>query len=222
MTAEATPSNALKAYLNLLKNNGIKRAIISQSEHFSRQLLSKLNGHIINQASYRAAVDALLDSLPENYRSSAVSVAREFYPFLMSDIQSVVTLMASGNYRGAPGSAVFTLDSSIRNIDDLIRIANAVTLSDREFALHKHYLTSLTALGAADSTLDTRGKISKALLYLTRDLAMSGNTYRSILDQVLPIFSMEETRAYFLEVAREFFYFLTEDPNAAAMVEIRD
>lgn len=220
MTPEAKHSDALKAYLNLLKNNGIKRANISQSEHFSRQLLSKLNGQIVNQAAYRAAVDALLESLPENYRFSAVSVAREFYPFLMSDVKSVATLIASGNYRGMPDNAGFILDSSIHNIDDLIRIANAAILSDHESALHTQYLTCLAALGAADNIIDTRGKISKVLLYLTRNLTISGNNYRSILDKILPMLTLEETRTYFMGVAREFFYFLKEDPKAETRVVI--
>ena len=176
MTTETTHTGALKAYLNLLKNNGMKRASISQSEHFSRQLLAKLNGHAVNQYSYRVAVDALLSSLPEHYRASAVSAAREFYPFLMSDIKTVATMMTNGDYRGVPDGPDFELDSNIGNFDDLILAAEAATLSPQAFALHAQYLICLTSLGASTQTIDTRGKISKILLYLTRNLTLNGNS----------------------------------------------
>ncbi len=221
MTADAKQLDALKAYLLLLKNNGSKRAIISQSEHLSRQLLSKLTGQSVNQATYRLAVNALLDSLPDHYRNNALCVAREFYPFLISDIKSVATMMGSGNYRGAPDSSGFKLDENIRTIDELINIANSTTLTHHEFALHTQYLTCLNALGAAENIINTRGKISKTLLYLTRELSINGDNYRAILDQVSPMFSKEETRGYFFGVAREFFYFLAEDPNALEMVKIK-
>lgn len=221
MAAELPHADTLRAYLNLLRNNGTKRSIVSQSEHLARQLLAKLSNHAINHVSYRAAVDALLDSLPESYHSSTVTVAREFYPFLMSDIKSVANLMTSGNYRGTPDSSGFLLSSDIRNIDDLIRTADKSTLTEQESAIHKQYITCLTALGAADDIIDTRAKISKTLLYLSRNLTINGKNYRSILNQILPILSLEETRLYVLRVAREFFYFLTEDPDAAAMVKLQ-
>ena len=220
MTKNTPHLDALRAYLKLLEKNIPKRAEISIKEHFARLLISKFNDKPVNHASYRIAVDSLIESLPANYKANAVLVAREFFPFLISDVKSVAAMIKTGSYRGLTGSNTVINDSNIKGIDDLIRTSEGAVLSDRESALHRKYLDCLRSLGAEDNVLIMRGKISKVLLYLARNKTVTGNHYRSVIDSVLPMLKLEETRFYFLSVSREFFYFLTEDPNAPDMVKV--
>ena len=222
MTRQTPHSDALKAYLNLLDKNGSKRADASLKEHFARLLISKLDDKPLDQATYRAAVDSLLESLPGDYRNGLVTVAREFFPFLISDIKSVVAMMKTGSYRGLPGKTAIIADREIMDIDDLIRKCEEQALSDHESLLHRRYIDCLRSSGTVESTIAMRGRISRMLLYLTRNCAVTGCHYRAVIDTILPMLRREEARFYFLSVAREFFYFLTEDPDAPARLNLSD
>jgi hypothetical protein len=218
MTKNIPHFDALRAYLNLLEKNISKRADVSLKEHLARLLISKLQDESVNNVSYRIAVDSLLESLPAHYKTGAVRVAREFFPFLVSDVRSVVTLMKTGSYRGFSGSNTAVADSNIKSMADLITISEAQIFSDQESVLYDRYLACLGSLGTEASDMTMRARISKALLYLTRDIDVTPVLYRSVTDSVLPILTSEEARQYFLSVSREFYYFLTESPDAPAMI----
>jgi hypothetical protein len=218
MTIHTPHFDALRAYLNLLERNITKKADVSLKEHFARLLISQLHDEPVNNVSYRIAVDALLESLPADYKTDAVRVAREFFPFLVSDIRSVVAMMKTGSYRELLGSNTAVADSNIKSMADLIAISEAQIFSDQESALYDKYLACLGSLGTEAGEITIRARISKSLLYLTRDIDVRPDLYRSVIESVLPILTSEESRQYFLLVAREFYYFLAESPDAAARI----
>src|ERR1039457_227421 len=125
MTKNIPHFDALRAYLNLLEKNISKRADVSLKEHLARLLISKLQDESVDNVSYRIAVDSLLESLPAHYKTGAIRVARGFFPFLVSDVRSVVTLMKTGSYRGFSGSNTAVADSNIKSMADLITISEA-------------------------------------------------------------------------------------------------
>jgi len=220
MKQEVAASEALKAYINLLKKNENKKSDISRSEHFARLVIAKLGEQAINAVSYRNAVNLMLNSIPDIYRLHATSTAREFYPFLTSDFKSVALLMSTGNYRGIRENCEVAFDSSIKNIDEMIKITEAAVLSERESAIHNRYLAHLATLGIAEQAINTRGRLSKMLIYLTRDMSITNSSYSALLDSMLPLFSLEETRKYLISIAREFYFFLIEDINAPAQASV--
>ena len=160
--------------------------------------------------------------MPTEYKGDAVSVAREFFPFLVSDIKSVAAMMQSGSYRGFSAGNSVIGDSDIKCIDGLIGQSTGQALTARQSALHGKYLACLATLGVEEGARAIRGKMSRLLLYLTCKQEVTHVLYRAALDGILPKLSSEKTRQYFLLVAREFYYFLTEDPNAPAMVNVMD
>lgn len=218
MTKNTPHVDALRAYVNLLGKSIPKRADVSLKEHFARLLISKLQDESVDNVSYRSAVDSLLESLPAQYRTDAVRVAREFFPFLASDVRSVVTMIKAGSYRGISGSNTAVADGNIKSMADLIAISEAQVSSVRESALYDKYLACLGSLAIEASDMTMRARISKALLFLTRDINVTPVLYRSVTDSVLPILTSEATRQYFLLVAREFYHFLIESPDAPAMI----
>jgi hypothetical protein len=220
MTKKTTHSDALRAYLSLLEKNASKRADVSLKEHFARLLISNLQDHSVNHASYRTAVDSLLESLPGEYQVDAVHVAREFFPFLVSDVKAVVAMMKTGGYRGfSEGNAVVD-DSNIKTMNDLITRSETQKYSAQQTAAYDKYLACLDSLGGEEKSIAKRGRIAKALLYLIRDKDVTPANYRLVIDSVLPMLTTEEARLYFVMVAREFYQFLTRNPNAAAMVYV--
>ncbi len=216
MTQAAAISESLKAYLQLLKKNEIKKSDIARSEHFARLIISKLGEQAISSVSYRSAVNLMLNSIPDIYRSHASTVAREFFPFLTSDFKSVALLMGIGNYRGFRENCEVLFDCSIKSIDEMLKITEAAILSERESAIHGRYLSHLRTLGITQQAIHTRARLSKALMYLTRNIDLDNKSYSALLDSMLPLFSLEETRKYLVSIAREFYFFLNEDTNAPA------
>jgi len=222
MTEKTLHFDALRAYLNLLEKNIARRGDVSRKEHFARMLIAKLQDEDVNPVSYRVAVNSLLDALPTEYKGDAVSVAREFFPFLVSDIKSVAAMMQSGSYRGFSAGNGVIGDSDIKCIEGLIDQSAGQALTARQSALHGKYLACLAKLGLEEGVMAIRGKMSRLLLNLTCNQVVTHVLYRTALDGILPKLSSEKTRQYFLLVAREFYYFLTEDPNAPAMVNVMD
>lgn len=220
MKHAVTAPEALKAYIQLLKKNENKKSDISRSEHFARLVIAKLGEQTINAASYRDAVNLMLNSIPDIYRPHATSTAREFYPFLTSDLKSVALLMSTGNYRGIRETGVVAFDINIKSIDEMLKVTEAAVLSERELAIHNRYLAYLATLGIAEQAINTRGRISKMLIYLTRDMSITNNSYSALLDRMLPLFSHEETRKYLISIAREFYFFLIKDINAPAQASV--
>jgi hypothetical protein len=222
MTTDKSHHDALQAYLNVIEKNVSKRADASLMEHFAHMLLSKLPDKPLSPDSYRAAVDSLLESLPPEYKRDVVIVARELFPFLISDIKSVAAMMKAGGYSGFTRKDAAIDDGAIKSMSDLIAVAEGHKFTNRESALHGKYMTCLGSLGLEESVIAMRGRISKALLYLVRNNEVTPVHYRKAINSVMPILSSEETRLYFVLVAREFYYFLTGDPKAPEMIKANE
>lgn len=213
-------TDALRAYLNLLEKNVSKRADLSLKEHFARQLVSTLNDESVTPASYRRAVDLLLDALPGEYKADAVLVAREFFPFLVSDIKTVVAMMKTGGYRGFSEKSSVIIDENIKSMPDLITISGGQAYSDERIALYDQYQTCLRSLGADENAVAMRGRIAKALLYLSRDTDVMPGQYRAAIDSTMALLTTEDARLFFVLVAREFYHFLTANPDATGRVNV--
>ncbi|MEO8386637.1 MAG: hypothetical protein ABI583_15405, partial [Betaproteobacteria bacterium] len=86
--------------------------------------------------------------------------------------------------------------------------------SRQQIAMHEAYEAALFGMEADDDVTALRVKISKTLLYLTRDEDLNPAQYRAVIDGMLPRLNTERTRLYFVTVAREFYHFLMGDQNA--------
>jgi hypothetical protein len=221
MPTKDTHADALKAYLNLLEKNATNRKDLSLKKHFAQQLLSVMGAGSLTPATYRIAVDTMLNSMPGEYSEDAAIVARELFPFLMSDVKSVVAIMQAGGYRGFTESAAIAEALDIKGMQDLMALAATTTQPSPRIALYKKYQECLATLGADKSTIAMRCKIAKVLLHLIRDKEITPVQFRSVVDIVMPLITAEDARLFFVHVAREFYHFLTADPNAEASVDIK-
>ncbi len=211
-------ADALKAYLNLLEKNATGPADFSLKEHFAQELISHLPGGTLTPPSYRVAVDATLASMPPEYKNDAVQVAREFFPFLLSDIKTVAAMMRTGGYRGfAEGNSGIN-GNNIKTMGDLIAKAAEQTYPSHQTAAYGLYLATLRAKSFEAGSIAMRGRIAKALLYLHGDKDIASGNYRPAVDSVMPLLASEEARLYFVQVAREFFHFLGKDPAAQSRI----
>jgi len=214
MPSNKAHTDALVAYISLLEKNGSKRADLSLKDHFARLLISQLTSEPLSNSTYRTAVDAMLGSLPVEHKTRAVQVAREMFPLLVSDVKAVVALMKSGGYRDFSSSAASDANAGIKGMRSLIKASQSHPFSSQQIALQHTYEAALFDLEVDDEVMALRGMLSKMLLYLTRDKEVNPAQYRVVIDAMLPKINAEESRLYFVTVAREFYHFLTGDQKA--------
>ena len=205
---------ALKAYLNLLEKNATNQADFSLKEHFAQELLSNLDDGDLTPATFRRAVDTMLGSFPPEYKKNAVQVARELFPFLMSDVKAVAAMMKTGGYRGFAEAGGAVTQQRIRTMADLIEVAGRHSHSSQFTASHETYVAALRTRGLEEDAIAMRGRIAKALLYMSRDKTISADQFRSAIDRTMPALTTEEARLFFVVVAREFYNFLMANPDA--------
>jgi hypothetical protein len=213
---DAAFQQALTAYRAILRKSGCSQAGIYKREHMIRCLLPKLQGRPVDGTSYREIVDALLETMnsAEDHRL-CLTATREFYPFLTNNVKAIAQIAASGGFSGQP-ITVPPVDA--KTIDDLLRRVEAGALSAEEEAIHARYLGALRAKGLELHVLQTRGRLAKVLLATMSGLPVSETSFRAVIDQLLPLFTVRDTRLYFLAVAREFYYFLLKVPDADSKV----
>jgi hypothetical protein len=197
---------ALTAYLNLLKNKGAATSVITRRKHFLRHLLTALEGDTApassNDAYYRRAVDATLVKFPDEQKMEFISMAREFHPFWLGDMKTIARLNAADalSLQHTPVDVSGTLIDMFERLD-------ADPWSRQEQTCLKAYLERLQQGGADDAVVDIRERLLLLLLYVIRRAEQTPFSYRAGVEAMLTLFSKEDTRRVFLDVAREFFYF---------------
>lgn len=202
---------ALSAYQAILQQHGYAMAAVYKRTHIARCLIQHMDANLPPGDAFRAAVDAVLPTMPDSpSRDLCVLVAREFYPFLISNIKAIAFMAATDGYRakeappGQPGP---------RSIDEAIQAAEASPMDETELSVHTQYIQHLAAAGLKDSAIVNRTRIARLLMFSTRGVTRSGASYRAAIDRLVPLFTKEDTRTYFLAVAREFYVFLTGKPG---------
>lgn len=200
---------SLAAYLNLIKTKGAATSLINQRKHILRHLLSALEaqeGRFIDDddAGYRRAVDAVQNNFPNEQQVEIISAAREFHPFWLGDLKTIARLSNAEALTLGP----VPLDICGTLIDMFERM-DRDAWSRHEPECLQHYLSELSARGAEDAVIDLRERLLMLMLFVIRDASPVPTAYRAGVDAMLTLFSKEETRRAFIEVAREFFYYWT-------------
>ncbi|QDQ28588.1 hypothetical protein FNU76_20775 [Chitinimonas arctica] len=198
---------ALAAYLNLLKNKGAATGIITRRKHFLRHLLSALetqaDSHITDDdAGYRRAVDGIVHKFPDDQQIEIITTSREFYPFWIGDLKTIARLNAA-DALSLEHSPVDLRGSLV----DMFERLDADPWSRSEQHCLQAYIARMAELGTQDAVMDIRERLLLLLLYVIRHAEATPTAYRAGVDAMLTLFSKEDTRRLFIEMAREFFYF---------------
>lgn len=198
---------ALTAYLNLLKNKGAATAIITRRKHILRHLLSGLESlsgsqMVDDDAGYRQVVDGTVDKFPDDQQLEIITSAREFHPFWIGDLKTIARLNA------ADALSLESTQVDLRgSLVDMFQRLDADPWSGERPPSLNGYLSRLAESGAEDAVMDIRERLLTLLLYIIRHAEPTPLAYRAGVDAMLTLFSKEDTRRLFIEMAREFFYF---------------
>ncbi len=198
---------ALKAYQSILEKHGHRRGEIYKRMHVARCILSAIPAGLNSNVAYRKAVDAVLITMPDDASAEMCRVvARDLYPFYEHDVPTIAAMAQTGAFERSDDIEVKLPEH--RDLDDLIGIAKAMMLTPEENALLNKYADHLLTQEVDAKVLENRTTTCRLLLMALRGLPQDGKHYRAVVDRLLPLFKRDETRAYFLVVARQFFSFL--------------
>jgi hypothetical protein len=198
--------SAQAAYLNLLRRKGAATGLINQRKHFLRHLVSAVAMQAEPcltdcDAGYRRAVDTLLGKFPDEQQLEIIVTAREFYPFWIGDLKTIARLNAADALATAPARV-----DVCGSLADMFARMDADPWSTQLPVSLARYLETLKRQGASDAVIDIRERLLMLLLYVIREAEPVPANYRAGVDAMLTLFSKEESRRLFIEVAREFFY----------------
>lgn len=207
MEIVAPTTSALKAYQSTLEKRGYRRGEIYKRMHIARCIMGSLPAGLPPGVAYRKAVDTVLQSMPDEAAAEACRwVARELFPFYEKEVPTIAAMTHSGVF-DRPDDIPVALPPH-RDLDDLIRICKKMSLSPEESNRLDAYAEHIRAEGVDANLLENRTTTCRLLLLGLRGLPRDGRHYRAVIDRLLPLFKREETRAYFLMVARQFYSFL--------------
>jgi hypothetical protein len=198
---------ALTAYLSLLKSKGAATSLVTRRKHILRHVLSALDGQGIqfehdDDAGYRHAVDFTITKFPDEQQVEIISAAREFYPFWIGDLKTIARLNA------ANALALEHAQVDVRgSLVEMFERMDADPWSRAEQPCLVEYIKRLNSQNQSDAVVDIRDRLLQLLLYVIRHADPTPTTYRAGVDAMLTLFTKEDGRRLFVDLAREFFYF---------------
>lgn len=199
-------SDALQAYLSLLKNKGASNRDLNIRKHFLRFLTSELKDKPQTGEAFRLCVDSVLAGFPESTDLQVLPLcAREFYYFWIGDFRQIALLHANGGLDPNP-----VLIQTSGSLIDMLSEMDGAGWEVVEIPALKQYLGFLRESGSTEAVMDIRERLIRLLLYVIREHEPTARAYRAGVDALQAMFQKEEARQTFVHVARDFFYYWIE------------
>lgn len=204
MPDDASTSDPLQTFQAALARRGYSADAVARRLRLAQRILDALDPADTSNEAYREAVTRVSASLADPASAARChQVAREFLPFFVEAGRVVP------NNRAFPPDAprpdpVHVILPPHKGLDDLIEQARTMANTPAERDALRSYAAALRRAGLHDSAVERRLAIARLLLLALRPLERSGRHYRAVIEALLPLFTRDETRSYFLGVARDF------------------
>ncbi len=196
------PKDPLQAFRAALERRGYGTDGVERRLQMARRILAALDPADTSDRGYRLAVDRVVEGLPDPAAAARCQqVAREFYPCFVEAGRRVPVQAQAPLAR--PEEIPVPLPPH-DGLDDLVRQALAMKTTAAEARALKDYDAYLKREGLERSARGHRLAIARLLLLGLRPLERDGRHYRALIERLLPLFTRDETRSYFLGVARDF------------------
>ena len=213
MADKKREEDAVDAYVKFLHGKGIGKEVIAQRSKFLKKLTIFLKGKS-TKSEFGIALQTVLGFDNNSERHHLLNIAREFFPFWMSEIKLIAAMSESYGY-----------DLSKINFKPLPELLNWPTIDELaagkfktyELLLLYRYKEIQQKQKVAENEIDAKLKLVKILLLRLRDLTVKNNlAYRMAVDVTLPLFVTSEIKKLFVQIVREFFYLWIETPDDEA------
>ncbi|MFC4158090.1 hypothetical protein [Chitinimonas lacunae] len=235
------PDEALERYLQDARQKGVPTKQLTMARHYLRHLLTALKEETPDRHGYRRATEEVARIFPQREFLDAV---REFFPYWAGEPPprpsaepssatppSPATPAAAANppvtvTRLSPPSPSLGsgLADSLQRMEIDPWAKATVAGLERQLlqfrSLHR-YGEALRKLGLDEKNSLLRMRLIKLLLFTIRDAPQNTESYRGGVDKVLAMIPNQEHWHVFVGLAREFFHFLADAPDAADKVQLQ-
>ncbi|WP_374356968.1 hypothetical protein [Chitinimonas sp.] len=232
------PDSALDAYSEELKQRGVPTKQLTLARHFLRHLLTTLRDLPQDGNGYRSAAETTLRNFPDE--AGFLDIVREFFPYWSGETDPRQTsqpvaptpanpLLAPSAASPAANHAAAVAAQQPRTFMLSMQQMEADpwsqrTLAEVERQAHQlksllRYADELKKAGVDEANIMARCRLIKLLLFTIRDLPQNTDSYRGGVDKLLQLFPHQERWHVFVSLAREFFYFLAGDADAASRLQ---
>lgn len=204
MPDDASTSDPLQAYQVALERRGYAADAIARRLRLAQRILDALDPADTSNEAYREAVARVSAALADPASvARCQQVARDFLPFFVEAGRRLPNRPAAPPDAPQPQPIRVTLPPH-DGLDDLIEQARRMALTPAERDALRAYAAALERADLHDRAIERRLAIARLLLLALRPLERSGRHYRAVIEALLPLFTRDETRSYFLGVARDF------------------
>lgn len=202
MTLPPREQEAIDAYLKLLVQKNAQAEIIEERkkalELFAKHLKNKLQKRDI----YSNAIEKLLINHEPDTQYRYKQIAREFYGFWMGDIKAIAFFTKHYGFDLEPSQ----WKPNPLNLQEMVKTVVTMQLDESEKYALIGYQNALNDDGESAEAVQSALKLAKIILLRLRDApVMNPHSYRIAVDLILPLFTIEENKAYFLDVVRAFY-----------------
>lgn len=197
----------LKAIEHFL-NEYIATQDLAKVEYYLHQFAQFIYDIPADSAAYRRAVSQYLAQLEEMERPFCTQMIRAFYPYWMAEF----------TYQGSqlsPHAHDFrNLTQAPKSLLDLWEKAETELLSDAELLLLSHFTKDMQEKEIASDAVDSRKKIAKILtVELRNHQAKTHFDYRLTVEKIQALINKHDLKAFFVQVSRDFYYFLNANAD---------
>ena len=192
----------LHAFQAVLEKRGYAADAVDRRLQMARRILAALDPADTSDRGYRQAVDRVVDSLSDPASAARYKqVARDFFPCFVGAGRHIPV---TPDEKPARPEEIPVALPRHDGLDDLIRQAVAMKTAPAETRALESYDALLKREGVDRGARERRLAIARLLLLGLRALKPDGRHYRALIERLLPLFTRDETRSYFLGVARDF------------------
>ncbi len=202
MNPSTRAADPISAFQSALEKLGYEPEEILKRTHIVRCILGAMRQDDTSNQAYRQAVDATLITMPNRDAGELCRrVSREFFPFFVDAGRQVPVEPRTAS---VPLEQIVVELPAHEGLDDLIRHALAMKPSPEEARALEAFSAFLKTEKLEKRSREKRTALAQLLLLGMRPLKRDGRHYRALIEGLLPLFTRDETRSYFLGVAREF------------------
>jgi|GEM_PF-2591056 len=209
-------AEALDAYLRLIQRQGASTQVVSERRQLLERLTPLLVGLARNAQSFRRMVDRFIADCPVDDRVTALTCAREFYYFWLSDVKKLVEITARSGF--TTRNVRLEMASSL---DALLERMHLQGFTDFPPSL-EIYLGKLFEDGMSDADILEREMLLKAMLFLLAGQPYRPDSFRIVVDAMLLHLNDRQNQKAFVQLAREYFYYWLSFPPAHERIHLAE
>lgn len=202
MATQNREQKAVNAYLNMLAKKNASQSLIAEREQALQVFAKHLKNKQQKRETYSTVIEKLSAKQTPDIQLRYKQIAREFYAFWMEDIKAIALFTKHFGFELEPNlwkPNPLTLQEMGDNI------ANMKLDESEKYAIIG-YQNVLNEEELSAKVMQTNFKLAKIILLRLRDAPVKNpHSYRIAVDLILPLFSKDENKGYFLEVVRAFY-----------------